>query len=146
MDLGVGEDFPIFIPAATYMRSNHPVTLHLMEGYAFVGSGLPETSYFNLEKRPYITQVIHTRPGPHALRVPSVIPDRKIRELQKQLRELVASDIELGADVRVNEGRYKSLEGKVIDMVGDLAIVEVHLRSIEMILTIPRVFLEVIDI
>ena len=140
-DLNVGEDFSIFIPATTYTKAKRMITLHLMEGYVFVGSGLPEVRYFALEKRPYINQVIHTKPGPHRIRIPSVIPDTHIRELKRQLRALVASDIDIGAGVRVTDGPYKALEGKVLDVEGDQAIVEIHLRSIELILTLPRVFL-----
>jgi len=144
-DLSVGIDFPIFIPATTYTKNNRPITLYLVEGYVFVGSGLPETQYFALERRPYVVQVIHTKPGPHKIRVLSVIPNSHIEEMQKQLRALVSSDIEIGAQVRITDGPYKTLVGKVLDVEGDHAIVEIHLRSLELILTIPRVFLEAAD-
>ena len=142
IDLSVGSDFPVFVPATNYTKNNRTITLYLVEGYVFVGSGLPETTYFALERRPYISRVIHTKPGPHKLRVLSVIPDTYIEEMRGQLRALVASDIEVGAEVRVTDGPYKALAGKVLDVEGDQAIVEIHLRSLELILTIPRVFLE----
>lgn len=144
-DLNVDSDFPVFIPATTYTKNNRPITLYLVEGYVFVGSGLSETTYFALERRPYIAQVIHTKPGPHKLRVLSVISDSQIEEMRKQLRELVSSDIEIGAEVEVTDGPYKALAGKVLDVEGDHAIVEIHLRSLELILTIPRVFMEAKD-
>lgn len=141
-DLGVDSDFPLFIPATTYSKGTRTITLHLMEGYVFVGSGLSETQYFALERRPYIASIIHTKAGPHNLRVLSVISDVHIEEMREQLRALVSSDIEVGAEVRVLEGPYKTLQGLVLDIEGDQAIVEIHLRSLELILTIPRVFLE----
>lgn len=141
-DLGVDPSFPVFVPATSYTKNNRTITLHLVEGYAFVGSGLPEVRYFALEKRSYVHQVIYTKPGPHKIRVPSVIPNKHIEEMRTQLRRLVSSDLEVGAFVRVTDGPYRSLEGTVLDTEGDHAIVDIRLRSIALILTIPLVFLE----
>jgi transcription antitermination factor NusG len=141
-DLGVGDDHPIFVPSMIYRKGGRQVALHLMEGYVFIGSGLPETQYFGLEKRAYITQVMSVKSGPHRMRAPSVVPDEHILDLKKQLRELVSSDIEVGASVVILEGPYKGLEGEVLGLEGEDAFVHVELRSIEIIGTVPRVFLE----
>ena len=45
-ELGVPDNFPIFIPAASYIKGSSPVTILLMEGYAFVGSGLDDVEYY----------------------------------------------------------------------------------------------------
>jgi transcription antitermination factor NusG len=141
-DLGVDPSFPIFIPATTYTKNNRTITLYLVEGYAFVGSGLPEVRYFALERKSYVHQVVFTKSGPHKLRVPSVIPNSHIEEMRQRLRKLVSSDIEIGATVKVTDGPYKALEGLVLDTEADQAIVQVRLRSIDLILTIPLVFLD----
>ena len=141
-DLGIGPDFPIFIPAVTYTKGKRKFTVQLMEGYVFVASGLPETTYFSLERKPYITQVITTNSGSHEMRVLSTIPNSKIESLRKKFRELVTSDIVLYDEVQVLDGPYRGLEGRVLGSVADLAFVEITLRSLKAIATIPLVFLE----
>ena len=43
-DLRVPDDFPVFIPYAPFIKNAKNVSV-LIEGYAFVSSGLPETKY-----------------------------------------------------------------------------------------------------
>ena len=50
-DLGVDESYPVFVPSMCYQKGGKKMTLHLMEGYVFVASGLPETKFFSLEKK-----------------------------------------------------------------------------------------------
>lgn len=140
-DLEVGDDFPTFVPSVVYQAGDRQVVLHLMEGYVFVGSGLPETRYFSLEKRGYVSQVMSTFGGPHAMRVPSVIPNAQILVLKHQLRGLMAFDIQIGETVQIVDGPYRGLEGLVQGVNGQEAFVLVELRSIKIIATIPRVFL-----
>lgn len=144
-DLEVGEEHPIFVPSVVYWTGGRQVTLHLMEGYVFVASGLPETRYFNLEKKPYVSQVMSSLGGPHRMRVPSVIPNSNIEDLRSKLRGMVASDIEVGAHVSILDGKYRGLEGRVLELDQEDAFVHVQLRSIKIIATIPRVFLEAQD-
>lgn len=144
-DLDVDEHFPIFIPAVTYIKGRRKFTVQLMEGYAFVSSGLPETSYFELEKKPYINQVMSSKMGPYQMRVLSTIPNKKIKELRSQFRELVSADIEINDKVRVLEGPYKMMEGVVLGKKDDDAFVKFELRSLKTIATIPLVFLETDD-
>jgi len=141
-DLDVGDNYPVFIPSVVYRKGGRRVVLHLMEGYVFVASGLPETRYFSLERRPYVSQVMSSTGGPHHIRVPSVISNSHIRNLQRQLRKLVSSDIEIGARVSVVDGLYRGLEGMVLGLDGEEAFVLIELRSIKVIATIPRVLLE----
>lgn len=141
-DLGVDGNFPLFVPATGYTKNNRTITIHLMEGYVFVGSGLSETEYFNLEKKPYIGQVMSTRPHAHKMRVLSVIEDNHIQEMRTKLRSLASADIEVDAEVRITEGPYKYLEGSVLGLDADNAFVKIKLRSLEVIATIPRIFLE----
>lgn len=144
-DLDVGDDHPVFVPSMVYRTGGRLITLHLMEGYVFVASGLPETQYFSLEKRPYVSQVMSGPGGPHGMRVLSVIPNSNILELQSKLRGLVASDIEIGASVSIHDGRYHGLDGTVLGLADEDAFVYVNLRSIKIIATVPLVFLEAQD-
>lgn len=144
-DLSVGPDFPIFIPAITYIKGKRKFTVQLMEGYVFVATGLSETTYFDLERKPYVNQVMSSQSGPHKIRVLSTIPNKKIEELKRQFKELVSSDIEIHDKVRVIEGTYRMLEGEVLGKDGEDAFVEIELRSLRVIATIPLVFLESVE-
>lgn len=143
-DLGVGPDHPIFIPAATYPKEERFITVHLMEGYCFVATGLPETTYFALENEPYVSKVM-SNVGPHNIRTLSVIHHRDILEMQSKLRELISEDITEGAVVKILEGIYKSLEGSVVRTEGEDVLVRIDLRSLRLIVSLPRVFLKPIE-
>lgn len=140
-DLDIPHDFPIFIPIISYPKGARTINIHLMEGYVFIGSGLQDTAYFALERKEYVTQVIST---PGRVRSLSVVPNAKIEDLRKQLRKLVASDLNAGATVRVTNGTYRNLEGLAIIVSGDTAIVRIKLRSLDLMATIPTVFLDAI--
>lgn len=140
-ELGVGEDWPVFVPARVYERKGKKVTIHLMEGYAFVASGLDEIRYFQLEQRKLVTQIL-TQRGPRDMRVPSTIPDSRVAELRRQLSEEVAADIVPGMEVVVTDGIYSKLEGTVLDTEGDHAVVRFELRSLRVICKVPKVFLD----
>ncbi len=140
-DLDLPHDFPIFIPVISYPKGNRTINIHLMEGYVFVGSGLQDTSYFALERKEYVSQIIST---PGRVRSLSVVPNSKIVDLRNQLVKLVASDLQIGATVRVTNGTYRNLEGLTIVVSGDTAIVRIKLRSLDLMATIPTVFLEAI--
>lgn len=144
-DLGVGPDFPVFIPAVTYLKSGKPTTMYLMEGYVFVASGLDETAYFALERRPYVEAVMSSLAGPYKIRTLHTIPDAEVARLKKQLRELTGNDIRVNDWVKATEGSYMSLEGRVLEIVGDNASVNIQLKSIKVIATIPRICLEVVE-
>ena len=140
-DLDVTGDHPIFIPVLSYPKGNRTITIHLMEGYAFVGSGLPDTSYFSLERHSYVDKIISTPGRPRTL---NVVPDAKIEELRTKLRQMVSADIQDGATVRVTNGTYRNLEGITIVVTSEAAIVRIKLRSLDLIATIPTAFLEAI--
>lgn len=143
-ELGVGEDFPIFVPASTYLKGQSQVTVILLEGYAFVGSGLPDTTYFRLERRQHVAQVMSDESGRSTLRTPLTISNTEIKALKKKLREQTAVGISVGDEVLVLHGPYRNLEGVVRHIDGDNVGVEILLRSIEVITPIPRVFLEIL--
>lgn len=145
-ELRLSDDHPIFIPAITYERSHGPVTIQLMQGYAFVASGLPEVNYFALEKTPYVTQVV-SKPGAYDMRTLSVIPNKEIRDLRCQLRKMTVTDLDPGDFVKVVEGKYSGLVMQVLDTQSrDSVIVKsIGFRSLDLVLTLPRIFLALCD-
>lgn len=140
--LDAPKDHPVFIPSVTYLRGGHRVTVHLMEGYAFVASGLPETRYFALEREsPHVKKVLATR-SPKSIPVLSVVGDRDIDDMRNRLREVLAADIEEGMRVNITQGTYAKLDGLVLDVDEEEAQVLIEMRSFKVIRSIPRVFLE----
>lgn len=139
--LEIEEEWPIFIPARVYEKNGKRVTIHLMEGYAFVATGLDEVRYFRLENSKIVEQVMATR-STRGIRVLSVIPDAQVTDLRRRLNEEVAADIIPGMPVLVTDGIYSKLEGVVVDTEGDHAVVRFELRSLEVISKIPKVFLD----
>jgi len=115
-----------------------------MEGYAFVATGLDEVRYFRLEYSKLVTQVLSEKKGSQAIRVLSTISDARITELRRQLNEEVASDIVPGMEVLVTDGIYSKLEGTVLDVEGDYAIVRFELRSLKVLSKVPKVFLDTV--
>ena len=146
VDLNIPAEHPVFAPAEIYRKGNEVVVLTvLMDEYAFVASGLPDTSYYALEDRPYVASVVSVRTGPHKIRTISTIPNSKIEEWRSQLRAKVSADIRAADRVRVREGKYKSLVGDVTGIEQESAFVRIHLRSLKIIADIPLVFLEVYE-
>jgi transcription antitermination factor NusG len=141
-DLNSEPDHPIFIPARIYQKGHRTVVVYLMQGYVFVAAGLPDTSYFDLERKPYVNKVMSALSGPHRIRTLSVIPNERIEDLRMKLREQVSSDIKIGDWVTIVDGPYKALEGRVVGSGEENSFVEIRLRSLNLIATIPFVFLE----
>ena len=134
-------DHPVFIPSMAYVKDGNRVTIHLMEGYAFVASGLAETYYLNLERDcPYVKKVLAI-PGPQGMPVLSVIGNADVADMRERLQDIIAQDIDVGMRVVINQGTYAKLIGDVVGFEGDDAHVHIKLRSFEVIRTIPRMFL-----
>jgi len=140
--LNAPSDHPVFIPALAYVKDGHRVTVQLMEGYVFVASGLPETTYLNLEKDcPYVKKVLAVN-GSRGMPVLQVISNHDVEEMHQQLRDAVAQDIDMDMRVHITQGTYAQLDGDVVGIEGEEAHVHIKLRSFEVIRTIPKVFLE----
>lgn len=141
--LGIPESHPLFVPYASYSKGGRKVSVRLIEGYAFVASGLTENLYFALERGPFVGKVMSS-PGPHSMRTLQTVSDAKIRGMMEQLREQVSSDIEIGTKVKVVGGNYLHLEGEVVDLNEDRAAVRIRLRSLDVVAWLPKVF--VVDV
>lgn len=142
-ELGVEKDWPIFIPSRIYKKRGKQITIHLMEGYAFIATGLDEVIYFKLEQNKLVEQVMTTS-NPKGMRILSTIPDTKISDLRRKLNSEVASDFDPGTKVMVTEGLYQRLDGTVLETEGDHVIVHFELRSLKVHAKIPKVFLETV--
>lgn len=138
-ELGRDESWPVFVPARSYdgKGKNHA----LFEGYAFVGSGLDEVTYFRLEQTKLVEQVLHMR-DERGMKIPMTITDEEVSQLRRQLNDAASADIVPGMEVTVTEGVYAKVSGKVIETVGDHAIVLFELRSLQVCSKVPKVFLE----
>lgn len=141
-DLRVDEDHPIFIPTTLFQRDGRVIPISLMEGYAFVATGLDEMDYFRLEEQQYVSRIMSTRQGPHKMRYLSVVSNTHIEAMRRKLREMVTTEIPLGTEVSIREGRFRGLEGRVVGMDEANAFVRITLRSLDLVATVPRVFLE----
>lgn len=142
--LGVPDTHSIFVPYASYSKGGRTVSVRLIEGYAFVASGLVETRYFALERGPLVEQVMSSK-GAHNMRVLQTVPDHKVQALIGQLREQVSSDLEIGTRVKIIGGNYVHLEGVIVDLTDDRAAVRIRLRSLDVVAFLPKVFIDVIS-
>lgn len=139
--LGVDASHPIFIPSVSYTNRGRRTTIHLMEGYAFVLTGLPEPVYFALEGTcPYVRRILSSK-SPNGMRVLSVIPDSSVQEMRQKLALQVSSDVKENMHVVVTDGPYNRLDGDVLEIDGDSAHVRFVMRSLDLIARIPKVFL-----
>ena len=138
-----GKDVEIFVPAMSYFRKDHALTLTVMEGYAFVRAGFPAAFYFEFEKSPYVSKVLSTddRTG----RYLCYVPDSAIQEMRSQLRDQSIREVDQGDEVSIVDGVYAGLEGtvlKVLDNDED-ALVNIHgLVSIETVVEFPLQYLK----
>lgn len=141
-DLDLDDSHPIFIPTVVVCRAGVTMTFHLMEGYAFVASGLQDVDYFALEQTSYVEQVMSTVQGPHKMRTLHVISNAQIEAMRKKLTEMVSAQIPVGSKVTVTDGRFRNLDGVVVGVEDIHAHVRITLRSLDLVTTIPRMFLQ----
>ena len=140
-DLGVDEDWAVFVPSMSYVKDGKKTTLHLMEGYAFVATGLPEVAYFALERKANVSQVLSVR-GSKGLRALSVLPDSKIEEIRDKMRAAQADTLPIGSNVLIVDGIYTALTGELVAAEGNLFFIHIALRSLNIIASVPRNMVE----
>lgn len=144
-DLRLDPDHPVFIPIALYKRNGKITPIHLMEGYCFVASGLDEVAYYALENTAYVSQVMSTRQGKHKFRYLSTITDAQVEEMRLKLRQMVTGEIPLQSLVAILDGPYRGLNGRVCGLDENNGFIRITLRSLDVVATIPRIFLEEVD-
>lgn len=133
--------WPVFVPVRAYEEHGKRVALHLMEGYAFVSTGVPMEELTALVWRPHspISAVLATA---GASPVPLTLTDAKIRQLRRQLAALTTSEsVAAGDQVEVLRGPYGGLTGDVVKLRGkEDALVHIKLRSLNVEVQIPTAF------
>lgn len=141
-DLSVDTEWSVFIPSVTFVQDSKKTTIHLMEGYAFVATGLPETSYFALERKGNVAQVLSVR-GSKGMRALSVIQDSKIKEIRAKMKSLQAEILPVGSRVVIVDGIYANLSGDLVAADGEVFFVHIALRSLNVIATIKHNLVEI---
>lgn len=134
--LGVDEAFPVFVPYASYTKGGRTVSVRLIEGYAFVATGLSEIKYFGLERSALVAKVFSI--SQNGLRVLHTLPNANVVEMRARLAESMSADLEIGSRVRITGGNYRDLEGVVVDLYDKKVAVRVEFRSLTSIAVIPR--------
>lgn len=134
--LSVDASFPVFVPYATYTKGGRTVSVRLIEGYSFVGTGLPETAYFRLEKSSVVARVFSS--SVNGMRVLHTLPNGEVEGMRARLAESLGADLELEARVRITGGNYRDLEGVVVDLYEKSVAVQITFRSLTSIAVVPR--------
>lgn len=131
---------PVFIPSKAYTTGGRRVTVHLMEGYAFVGSDGHDLSIPSRTEQPYVRRLLMTN-AQGGRRAISVVPDATVRQMEDELSKHVGDDVRLGSQVVVNNGTYARMGGEVLGTTstGDL-VVRFQMRSLDLIAEVPRSF------
>jgi len=138
--LSLSADHPVFIPSKTYTSGGRRVTIHMMEGYAFVASDGKDISTPSRSEQSYIRRGLMA-PTPNGMKVLSVVPDSVVLEMEANLAKHVGDDAEVGANVAVTSGLYTKMHGEVLEATttGNL-IVRFRMRSLDAIVEVPRSF------
>lgn len=138
--------WPVFVPSRTYRRGNKVKTVHLVEGYAFVGTGMDEQRYFALERSPTkLVKKVMSTDTVGGMRVLHTLKDDVIEKWRCSLRDEITSDITEGMLVSITEGMFSNLEGQVLDVDGEHADVLINLRSAQGIARLPKYYLDPAD-
>lgn len=135
--LQIGKDHPIFIPSAPRMRRGESPPVCIMDGYAFVASGLSDMSYYRLEGTSYVRNVLTGR-SPTGMRTLNVVPDATVQKMKDQLSQQVLAEVQEGAAVIVSGGTFNNLKGTVISDLQNDVFVLIELRSIHVITMVPK--------
>ncbi|NBR01104.1 MAG: hypothetical protein EBT79_11915 [Actinobacteria bacterium] len=138
--LSLSASHPVFIPSKSYTTGGRRVTIHLMEGYAFVASDGTELPYISRTDQPYVKRML-TTPTPTGSRVLSVVADAVVLDMEANLAKHVGEEAQIGTWVSVNSGLYANMDGEVVDSTssGNL-VVRFRMRSLDAIVEVPRSF------
>lgn len=137
-ELGVDSSFPIFVPCLYQSVKGKPVVISVIEGYAFVSSGLPEVQYLRLQDKTLVKKVLTVR-GPGGLKVLATIPDIEIQKMVEKFREMVHMNVSEGDLVRISSGLYATMEGVVVDLIDkDHVLVRIKLRSKDILTKVTK--------
>lgn len=128
---------PVFVPYLPLKCEDRITLFNVMEGYAFVASGLDDRVYLAApDNSMYLKSALHSKQG--YSRILMTVPHAKVRDLKKRLADMVAVEIKQDMRVEVSQGPFKGLEGVVAELTPELAHVFIELRTLRTIRTFPR--------
>lgn len=136
----------IFVPTISFEKNRDSISICLLEGYIFVEAGYPASFYFDLKRTPYIKKVF-TKEGDTSDSI-RYIDDEYIEDIREELRKESVENLEEGDTVRIKEGTYENLEGRISNISdGDgekkVSVKITELDAMEnLIIEIPQAFLE----
>lgn len=130
---------PVFIPCLSYEHRGRRSVLSVMEGYAFIGSGVGGDSITRLTNSPYVRNILSRGKG--IRRVFETIPDNAVKDLRVKLNKMIGTELDEGMVVRVNDGPLLGVTGKIMLIYEDKASVLVSMRSINVVKDFPRFLL-----
>lgn len=141
-ELGVEPSYPIFVPCLYQNVRGKPIVVNVIEGYAFVASGLPEVQYLRLQDRALVRKVLTVR-GPGGVKVLATIPDSEVQRMVEKFREMVHMNVSEGDLVKLSSGLYASMEGVVADVIdNDHVLVRIKLRSRDILTKVTKSMLK----
>ena len=137
-DLFWPETPEIFLPYLSFTYEGKTTLFNVMEGYAFVVSGLDDSTYTGaMQNSPYLRSILHT-PKSKGFSVLMTVPNSSVQDLRDRLSEMVAPEIQEGMKVKIARGICLGLIGVVVGLDNDEAHVLIELRTLHTIRTIPR--------
>lgn len=132
---------PIFVPCLSYVYNGRKSVFSVMEGYAFLSSGVESSVIKLLSNSQYVRRVLSQGNG--IRRSFETVSDAKIREIRQQLNSMVGEEIQVGMTVRVIEGPLLGIIGEVLDCLENQnVILKMSMRSIHILKEIPRAILQ----
>jgi hypothetical protein len=140
---GLPPEHPVFIPLVVCVHKGVRSVLSVMEGYAFVASGVDDSFFRRLRPSPYVRRIMSRGTG--IRKIAETISDTDISILRKNLNMMVGAEISEGMKVRVIDGPLVGITGKVVELHGEKAFVHVAMRSLYAIRYFPRFFLHPVN-
>jgi len=101
------------------------------------------TDIFNLERSPLFSRILTYRKENR--RLPEIVPNQQIEDLKKLGREYIQRRIQEGNEVTIKEGLYKNMTGRVVHQSGIYVVVQINLRSIEILTRVPFFIVDNLD-
>ena len=129
----------IYVPI---LRGGSTKATFLIEGYIFVKSGYPSTSYWDLARSLYIEKMISQYDSVSDMISQGTISDKNLKEMISEAYKLGGS-YKVGDKVEITEGDFKGCSGVVQTIIkeneglnGGFYTILLSLRSAEVIVTV----------
>lgn len=129
----------IYVPV---LRGGSTKATFLIEGYIFIKSGYPSTSYWDLARSQYVEKMISQYHNSSDMISHGTISDKNLKEMISEAYKLGGS-YKVGDKVEVIEGDFKGCSGVVQTIIreeeglgGGFYTILLTLRSAEVIITV----------